>query len=105
MTNRWRRVRAAAALSALVVAGCWGPPQMGPDRQAFKTVDAMFTAVSLREVGQLERCLAKLKRMEESGKLPESASQELVEIAESAKSGQWESAQERLRAFMRGQRR
>ncbi len=104
MSKCWR-IAVVAALLGVVASGCGGPPQLGPDREAFRTVDAMFTAVSLREVPPLERCEAKLKALNEAGKLPGSAYNALESIAEEAKGGHWESAQGRLREFMRGQRR
>lgn len=78
---------------------------MGPDREAFRAVDAMFTAVSLREIGQLERSLSRLEALKDSERLPAPAFQALSEIAEVGRGGDWEAAQVRLRAFMRGQRR
>ncbi len=94
----------ASALAALAV-GCGGPPQMGPDPETFKAVDALFTAVSLRETPLVDRCEAQLRELQSSGKLPEPASKELAAICEEARGGRWEPAQVRLREFMKGQRR
>ena len=90
---------------ALLGLGCGGPPQMGPDREVFTMVDALYTAVSLREPNQLDRCSAELTRLLDGGKLPDSAHQALAAIIVEARGGEWESAQSRLRQFMLGQRR
>jgi len=92
-------------LSLTALPGCFAPPQMGPDREAFRTVDALYTAVSLREPAQLDRCSADLARLRGSGKLPGSAHDRLASIVAEAKGGGWESAQTRLKDFMLGQRR
>ncbi len=98
------RFRTTTGVMLLLVAGC-GPSQIGPDREAFKTVDAMYTAVSLREPVQLGRCEATFRALKSAGKLPEPAYNELNSIAEEAKGGHWESAQLRLHDFMQGQHR
>ena len=43
------RQAAAVLLLCVITPGCFGPPQMGPDREAFKAIDALYTAVSLHE--------------------------------------------------------
>jgi hypothetical protein len=106
MIPRVGPVQAAAALFLTVItSGCFGPPQMGPDREAFKAIDALYTAVSLHEPAHLERCSGRLSELREAGKLPASAHDALAAIIAEAKGGQWEQSQARLRAFMLGQRR
>jgi hypothetical protein len=95
----------AAALLAVAASGCWGPPQIGADGESFKAVDALYTAVSLREVKLVDQCQAVLKGLSESGKLGEDASDALDSIIDEAKGGAWEDAQTRLARFMEGQRR
>ncbi len=107
MIPRFRPSRAAAALLLLtaLAPGCFGPPQMGPDGEAFKTIDALYTAVSLREPVHVDRCSGRLSKLREAGKLPASAHDALAAIIAEAKGGLWEQAQSRLRDFMLGQRR
>jgi hypothetical protein len=102
MARVLRRGRAAIVL-ALVV-GC-GPAQIGESREVFKAVDALYTAVSLREESALDRSAAILNDLRAAGKLPDSASAELVSITTEARAGRWEPARERLRDFMLGQHR
>jgi len=102
--NRTVALTLAPPLLALTLAGCWGPPQIGTDKDTFRAVDALYTAVSLRDVKLVEQCEAKLKSLREAGKLPESASQSLDSMIAEAKGGSWVPAQERLSTFMEGQR-
>ena len=87
---------------ALAVVGC-GPPQIGPDDKAFKTVDALYTAVSMREPVQLERCERTLKDLAKDGKLPDATYRSLEQIIIKARNNQWDAAAEDLRWFMKGQ--
>ena len=106
--NRRRPAAAATALLWLwlgpAVVGC-GPQQIGADPASFKAVDALYTAVSLRDPEQLERCAKTLQGLQADGKLPAAAATSLEAIAAEARQGKWEAAQDRLGDFMRGQRR
>jgi hypothetical protein len=93
------------ALALALIPACGRPPQIGADRDSFKAVDALYTAVSLRDPKELDRCAASLKTLGESKKLTEAAARSLDAIVAEARGGGWESAQTRLAAFMRGQRR
>lgn len=103
MTSRTRFSIVALLVLLLAWAGC-GPPQLGADREAFKQVDALFTAVSLRDPGQLDRAESGLQSLRTAGKLPDAAADRLAAIVAEARAGRWEPAQEQLRAFMEGQR-
>jgi hypothetical protein len=78
---------------------------MGADDEAFKTVDALFTAVTARDQKLLGRCEQQLHVWRDVGKLPEAAATHLDEVIRQAKAGRWESAGDRLYDFMRAQRR
>lgn len=97
--------RLSIFLLALAVAGCGRPAQIGADPEVFKTVDALYTAVSLRDPGLVDPCLATLKGLHEAGKLPGDAFSVLEEMIEEARGGAWEDVQTRLGRFMQGQRR
>jgi hypothetical protein len=101
--------KAAAAVASLIVAlslsGCWAPPQIGPDRDTFKAVDALYTAISLRDPKLVENCASRLKELRAAGKVPEAAFLTLDSIILEASEGHWEPSQERLAVFMEGQER
>lgn len=102
------RARLALLLGLMMVSGvigCGRPAQIGADRDAFKAVDALFTAVSLREGPMLDDCERTLEGLHASGKLPDSAFQALESIISEARGGRWDDAQDRLRTFMLGQNR
>src|SRR5882757_7688672 len=104
-----RSILSALATSLLALAlaagGCGRAPQIGADKDSFKAVDALYTAVSLRDLQHLDRCAKALRDLKAEGKLPEAAGQSLDAIVAEAREGHWEQAQGRLGDFMRGQRR
>ena len=92
-------------MATLVALGGCGPAQIGADPEAFKAVDALYTAVSLREPDRVDRCAATLASLCDAGKISGGPLEELKGIVAEAKSGSWEPAQSRLADFMRGQTR
>lgn len=98
-----RRLIPLLALLALTVSGC-GTAQIGPDDESFRAVDALYTAVSLRDAAQVGRCEATLRRLRDAGKLPSAAADSLTAVVAEAKGERWEPARERLRDFMLAQR-
>jgi hypothetical protein len=103
---RHRRSGALGLIAAVVLAaGCGRAPEMGPDRETFKTVDALYTAVSLRDTVQLDRCAATLEGLRAAERLPGRAHGALAGIIGVARQGEWESARQELRDFMLDQRR
>ena len=77
---------------------------MGPDREVFHTVDALYTGVSLRDSNQVDRCASTLETLKQAGKLPAPAGKTLARIIDQARDGDWEDSQSRLRKFMLAQR-
>ncbi|QEH36046.1 hypothetical protein OJF2_46040 [Aquisphaera giovannonii] len=105
MTMRRLVGRAASAVAlCAAIAGC-GPAQIGPDRDTFKAVDALYTAVSLRDAKLVDGCAGRLQELRAAEKLPEAPFRSLVAMIDEAKAGGWERAQERLASFMEAQRR
>lgn len=98
-------IRALAVVPMLLVVGCGSPAQIGPDPEVFKTIDALYTAVSLRDPKLVDDCLKALTRHRDADKLPDDAFQALSAIIDEAGDGAWEDAQTRLSRFMLGQRR
>lgn len=103
---KWSHVLMVAACVVLAtLAGCWSPPQIGPNRESFKAVDALYTAISLRDPALVDRCRQRLEQLQGTGKLPDPAFQTLIVMIDETKSGRWEPSQEQLASFMEGQRR
>lgn len=104
---------AAVALGGLVVAGVVAvviaylsrPPQMGADPDVFRTVDALYTAVRLKDEGKLGQCEGRLREYRALGKLPAGPADHLDGVIATARGGDWDRAAERLYEFMAAQRR
>jgi hypothetical protein len=78
---------------------------MGADPEVFKTVDALFTAVTSRDEKRLAECEQRLFALIDAGKVPPAASAYLGQVIGTARAGRWESATQTLYDFMRAQRR
>lgn len=89
----------------VAVRGCGRPPQIGADEEAFRAVDALFTAVTARRPDLVDRCADRLGQLHAGGKLPAAAHAELRRVIDRARDGRWEAAAERLYDFMRRQER
>jgi hypothetical protein len=89
----------------LVILALRSPPQMGADKEVFRTVDALFTAVTGRDERQLDQCERRLHQYRDAGTLPGAAAAYLDDVMRRARAGDWQVAAERLYDFMRGQRR
>jgi hypothetical protein len=100
---------AGAVVLAILLVGwlIWRtrPPQMGADEEVFRTVDALFTAVTARDEKRLGQCEQRLQALRAAGKLPADASGHLDGIIRKARQGRWEPAAENLYTFMLAQRR
>src|SRR5262245_816942 len=95
------------AVAALVAAFVYfnRPPQMGPDEDVFRTVDALYTAVRMKDEARLGQCEQRLHSYRDAGKLPKESADYLDGVIAKARGGRWESAAERLYEFMLAQRR
>ncbi len=94
-----------ASLLAIGLVGCWGEHQIGPSKETFRTVDALYTAVGLRDLRLVQQSENKLKSLRDDDQIPTEAADTLFAIVAEAKAGSWEPAQLRLSQFMEGQRR
>jgi hypothetical protein len=84
--------------------GC-GKPRIGQDEEVFKTVDALFTAVTARDEKRLADCERRLLTLKDAGRLPPEASAYLDNVIRKARAGRWEPAAQSLYDLMRAQRR
>ena len=95
----------ALVLASTTIAGCGGPPQVLDDEECFKTVDALWTAVTARKLDLVENTAADLTRLKGEGKLSADGLAALTGIVEQARKKEWEPAAKKLKAFIQGQRR
>lgn len=109
--NRRARI-GLTVLGILLLAGVgrvwfWrgAPPQLLASDEVFRTVDALFTAVTARDAQRLAACQERLDRYKQHGVLPPAAARRLDQITSLARDGQWEPAARSLYDFMQGQRR
>lgn len=79
------------------------PPQLSSDEQVFKTVDALFTAVTARDEQQLQNCERRLKDYHKQGRISDEAAESLNAAIQQARAAQWEDAARRLYDFILGQ--
>src|SRR5437899_11068560 len=110
LTPRRIALTAGFAGTAVLLGVCWWawwdrPPQMGSDKEVFKAVDALFTAVTARDEKLLADCEQRLLALRDGGRLPDAAATYLDRVIQTARAGQWQTAAERLYDFMKAQRR
>ena len=99
-----RHLPGLVLLPLALAAGCGRPPQLGADPAALRAVDALYTAIGLRDPALVDRSASALSRLQGEGKLTPAAGAALDRIIAEGKGGAWESAQGRLSGFMEGQR-
>ena len=99
---------------AAIVAGlvCWpfpvaaGRRRSGADKDAMKAVDALYTAVGLRDEKLVDECGgAAQEPCTARGRFPNPPSTPWKAIIAQAKDGKWEPAQTAWAVFMEGQTR
>lgn len=88
-----------------IALGLRRPPQMGTDERAFKTVDALYTAVRGRNLTRVGECEVRLREHRAAGRLPAGAADYLDSVIHDARAERWQPAAERLYEFMIAQRR
>ena len=92
-------------LAPLLATGCGGPAQMGADPATFKAVDALYTALGMRDLKLIDQCQKQIAELQTQEKIPPPAAAALASYIAEARGGKWESAQLKLSEFMEGQRR
>jgi hypothetical protein len=93
------------ALAARLYFGYLSQPQLPASDEVFKTVDALFTAVTAHDNQRLADCQQRLAKYKDHGSLPPAAARRLDRIISLAQSGDWTTAAHRLYDFMQGQKR
>jgi hypothetical protein len=86
-----------AALFILTLAGCGEPSER--EYKNRRELEALLTAVSLKNVKELEKDARRIDGRHESGELSDSSHKDLKEIVEKARAGQWSAAEKRAYEF------
>lgn len=92
-----RRLVVAALFLSLGVIGCGGPSER--ETQNARAFEALLTAVSLRNVKELEKDASLIERRHSSGEMSAVCYEELRQIVDQARSGDWQSAEQKAYAF------
>ncbi len=105
-----KRLALAATAGGLLLLVCWfvwwgRPPQIGPDQEAVKTVDALFTAFTSQNTTRVAECEERLHALKQAGRLPRPVADYLDGLITTARGGNWRRAAHKLFDFMQGQRR
>ena len=108
--TRQHAIRAAIAVLGVAMIfgiGVWlrPAPQIGSDPHVFKTVDALFTAITSHDRSRLDECEKRLHNYREAEHLPVKAATFLDQVILQARSGAWQPAARKLYDFILKQRR
>jgi hypothetical protein len=82
---------------ALLVAGCGGPTENTRDNR--RLMDAILTAVTIRNSDELTKDKKLLETRHEEGDLSEKTLSAILEIIEKAEAGEWVTAERQLYDF------
>lgn len=93
--------RHAFLLCLLVLAGCGGPSE--EERENRKTFEFLLTAVSLKNVKELEKDAKRIEARHAAGKLSDARHRDLQGIIEKARVGNWGEAERLAYAFREAQ--
>jgi hypothetical protein len=96
-SNRRCLLFAFALVLLGVVAGCGQPSE--DTRQNRRLADGLLTAVTIKNVKELDKCKAMLDKRREDGVLSEGNHKRLGEIHAQAKAGKWSEAEAALYKF------
>lgn len=93
--------RHAFLFCLLVLAGCGGPSE--EERENRKTFEFLLTAVSLKNVKELEKDAKRIEARHAAGKLSDARHRDLQGIIEKARAGNWGEAERLAYAFREAQ--
>ena len=94
----------AALILVMIVWRMLPPPQMKTDEEVFKTVDALFTAVTSRDMARLDECEQRLRTYQTEGRTSPAVASRLDAIVKQARNREWEPAAKKLYTCIMGQR-
>lgn len=96
------------ALAVVILLGLiwswWPPPALGSDEDVSKTVDALFTALTSRNIDWMDDCEQRLHIYRDEARLPPKSTKYLDAVIAQARAGEWDQAARRLYDFILRQR-
>jgi hypothetical protein len=98
LIERGRSLAVAGLILILILAGCSGEPS-GRERENRRELEALLTAVSLRNKSELERDAARIEARHASGELSDAPYRTLRAILEKARAGDWSAAEKQAYEF------
>jgi len=104
---RGTRSHGLGLLATLVLSfasGCGRTPQLNGNEESLGAADALWTAVTAKDVQLVDTCAARLSELHDVGTLPDDAFATLNDVIATARSGEWTVARQSLKAFAKGQR-
>ena len=106
-TRSWAFATLGVTLAIVCVIAFWqsAPAQLPNDDALFKTVDALYTAVRMKDAPRVAECHRRLAEANAAGRLSDHAWNQLQAVIDDANDGEWQPAAESLYEFMLGQRR
>jgi uncharacterized protein with gpF-like domain len=104
LTTMSRFLCIALLLSSFLLSGC-GHPQIGESDEAFKEVEALYTAVTSKRKDLLEDSRKRFTKLATDGEISSQAMKSLTPIMDEAAKESWLPAATKLYDFMRAQRR
>ena len=102
--TRWIRQSLTIVMVGVIV-GCSSPPPLGDDPRSVKLTDAMMTAFAAKRPDLVDQCAADLDRLQQEGAVSEEVSKSFRSMIETARQGEWKSAFDSARSFVRNQRK
>jgi len=110
MSNRTKiSFCAVGIVVALIALRGWASfrsqPQLSASEDVFKTVDALFTAITAHDQSRLTACEQQLETLKTAGQIPAAAAKRLATMIGTAGAGQWDAAARQLYSFIQAQRR
>ena len=107
IANQWARSSLRVLMVGVigVTVGCSSPPPLGDDPRAVKLTDAMMTAFAAKRPDLVDQCATDLDRLQREGAVSEDAAKSFRSMIDTARKGEWKSAFDSARSFVRGQRK
>lgn len=96
--------KTVAVFLLLIAVGCARTPQVIDDPDVYKSVDALWTAMTARKPELLEQVAVRLQKQHEERRLSAQGHARLLQIIARGRAQQWDDGLVQLRALIKAQR-